>query len=53
MDEEPLFYMQSRGIGRDEATALLVESFAAEALSIVADQPWHGMLEERVRAWLR
>jgi Fe-S cluster assembly protein SufD len=53
MDEEPLFYMQSRGIGRDEAKALLVESFAAEALSIVVDQPWHGMLEERVLAWLR
>lgn len=52
MDEEPLFYMQSRGIGRDEAKALLVEAFAAEALDIVADRPWFDMLSERVRKWL-
>ncbi len=52
MDEEPLFYMQSRGIGRDEAKSLLIESFAAEVLNIVVDRSFYGMLEERVRAWL-
>ena len=52
MDEEPLFYMQSRGIGKEEAKALLIEAFAAEVLNFVEQQPWHGLLMERVRKWL-
>lgn len=53
LDEEPLFYMQSRGIDREAAKALLIQSFAADVLNIVADQPYFDSLIERVGQWLQ
>ncbi|MEN7546628.1 Fe-S cluster assembly protein SufD [Rapidithrix thailandica] len=35
MDEEPLFYLRSRGIGEDKAKALLMHAFAADLLEEV------------------
>lgn len=53
LDEEPLFYMQSRGIDRDAAKALLIQSFAADVLNVVAGQPYYDSLIERVGQWLQ
>lgn len=52
LDSEPLFYMQSRGIGKDEARALLIRSFIAEGLELSGEQAWHEMLEKKVESWL-
>ncbi len=53
LDEEPMFYMRSRGIQEDDARALLIESFAAEVLDLVGDDPIREDLMLRVRDWLQ
>jgi Fe-S cluster assembly protein SufD len=37
LDPDMLFYLRTRGIPRDEARALLIQSFAAEALEKIGD----------------
>jgi Fe-S cluster assembly protein SufD len=38
LDEEALFYLQSRGIGKVEARAMLLYAFALEALETIKDE---------------
>ena len=38
IDAEALFYLRSRGIGEDEARALLIEAFLLEALEEIGDE---------------
>ncbi len=45
LDEEALFYLRSRGIGVDEARALLIHGFAADVLSQVETTPLREFLE--------
>lgn len=52
LDEEPLFYLQSRGIPEAKARALLIEAFCGEALSDVADEVIQDQLRGRISAWL-
>lgn len=53
MDQEPLFYMQSRGIPEGEARALLIQSFIGDILNTVEDdEALHSQLMDHVRAWL-
>jgi Fe-S cluster assembly protein SufD len=47
LNKDALFYMASRGIGADEARALLTEAFIADALAAAPE------LAERAVAWLR
>jgi len=47
LNRDALFYMASRGIGADEARALLIEAFIGDALAGSPD------LAERAVAWLR
>lgn len=53
LDEEPLFYMRSRGIGEDDARSLLIESFAADALETLRDDAVRQQLMGGVREWLK
>lgn len=48
LDEQALFYMQSRGLPADEARALLTQAFLIE----VVDRIDHEGAREVVRAWL-
>jgi Fe-S cluster assembly protein SufD len=52
LDDEPMFYMQSRGIPAEEARALLIESFVAEIFDEVRSEVIREKLLERVRGWL-
>jgi Fe-S cluster assembly protein SufD len=52
LDEEPVFYMRSRGIEEDAARALMIESFCADALETVEDEGLKERLMDEVRAWL-
>jgi Fe-S cluster assembly protein SufD len=52
LDADQIFYVQSRGLPRPEAEALLLEAFAAEAIDHVASAPLGDMLRSRVQAWL-
>jgi Fe-S cluster assembly protein SufD len=52
LSSELLFYMRSRGIPLDQARALLVESFAGEALDRIEDEAIRAALGEITSAWL-
>ena len=45
LDEEQLFYMQSRGIGREEARRILIDAYLDDVISKIED--------EKVAAWIK
>jgi len=52
LDKDSLFYLMSRGIGREEATSMLIRSFVGELLDPIADEKLHGALNSIVDKWL-
>ena len=52
LDPEHVFYLQSRGMPRDQAEALLLEAFGTEAIERVEDESLAGVLLAPFRAWL-
>ncbi len=52
LDQDALFYLQSRGIPATEAKSLLIESFLNGALAEVSFAPAREVYEERIREWL-
>jgi Fe-S cluster assembly protein SufD len=53
LDENQLFYLQSRGIPRENAEALLIEAFAREAIEFVTNEPLRERLEGVLASWLK
>ncbi len=51
LDAEQLFYLRSRGIPDQEARAILVRAFLAEALDPVTNDTARGLLEDAVARW--
>ncbi|MDE2766031.1 MAG: SufD family Fe-S cluster assembly protein, partial [Chloroflexota bacterium] len=49
LDEEALFYLKSRGIGAETATAMLVNGFLAEAVALLDSEPLAAYAETAVR----
>jgi Fe-S cluster assembly protein SufD len=52
IDEDLLFYCQARGIPKDQARALLVESFIGEAIDRVENEGVRAALAQTAREWL-
>ncbi|MFT5631518.1 MAG: Fe-S cluster assembly protein SufD [Gammaproteobacteria bacterium] len=52
IDEDALFYMQSRGVGRKAATDLLTLAFLAEALEEIDNPALADDLRDRLDSWL-
>jgi Fe-S cluster assembly protein SufD len=52
LDEEALFYLQSRGIGREEAKRTLVYAFAGEMLERVALDYLKAPLRKMLNEWM-
>ncbi len=52
IDETALFYLRSRGVPREDATALLVLSFLADAIEEIEDEALAAEIVERLEAWL-
>lgn len=50
VDEDTLFYLQSRGVDYDTAQAMLIRGFAAEILSEFEDDELHAFLESQLDA---
>ena len=48
VDENTLFYLQSRGVDYDTAQAMLIRGFAAEILSEFQDDNLHAFLESQL-----
>ncbi|MDD2324551.1 MAG: Fe-S cluster assembly protein SufD [Alphaproteobacteria bacterium] len=52
LDEEALFYLRSRGIGEQEARALLVGAFIGELVDQVQSAEIADLVRKEVTAWL-
>lgn len=52
LDEEPLFYLRSRGLSEKEARFLLVQAFVGEVLNRVDNADVRVRLEQDVEQWL-
>lgn len=52
LDDEAVFYLQSRGIGPDDARRLLTKAFASESLAAIDDDALRGSLDALVDQWL-
>ena len=52
LDPAQVFYLQSRGVPRDEAEAMLLEAFGEEAIDRVEDEKLAEALRGPFRAWL-
>lgn len=48
LEEEPMFYLRSRGVPKDKAEAILVYAFAAEVLELISDESVRDNLEKRL-----
>ena len=52
IDETALFYLRSRGVPKNEAQALLVLAFLAEAIAEIEDDVIADDVKSRLEAWL-
>lgn len=52
IDETALFYLRSRGVSREDATALLVLSFLADAIAEIEDDGLQAEIVARLENWL-
>jgi Fe-S cluster assembly protein SufD len=52
IDKQMLFFLRSRGIGKEEAERLLVQAFLADAIELISDEQIIGALEARTERWL-
>ena len=52
IDETALFYLRSRGVAREDATALLVLSFLADAIAEIEDAGLQAEIVARLEGWL-
>ncbi len=53
IEDDALFYLQSRGIGREAARALLTYAFASEVAERIPDGATRDWLRDYVDRWLR
>ena len=52
IDETALFYLRSRGVPEEEATALLVLSFVADAIEEIEEERFRDAILTRLEGWL-
>ena len=53
LDEEPLFYLRSRGLKEAEARMLLIQAFADEVADKIKDEGLQAEVKEKAEAWLK
>ena len=52
IDAEQIFYLQTRGLPKEEAEAMLLEAFGVEAIERIDDEALATGLRARLAAWL-
>jgi Fe-S cluster assembly protein SufD len=52
LDPEQIFYLESRGIARSDAKAMLLEAFGGESIDRIGDKSLVDPLRARLAAWL-
>lgn len=53
LDEEPLFYLRSRGLSESQARFLLIQAFVSEVLEKIDNDDQRQKIEEDVITWLQ
>jgi Fe-S cluster assembly protein SufD len=53
LDEEPLFYLRTRGLSAAEARQLLVQAFVDEVADKIGDETVQNAVKKECSAWLR
>ncbi|MCB1783092.1 MAG: Fe-S cluster assembly protein SufD [Alphaproteobacteria bacterium] len=53
LDEEPLFYLRSRGLNAAEARFLLMQAFVDEVVDKIVDEGVRAEVSEKVEGWLK
>lgn len=52
LDEDALFYLQSRGIPAKQARLILIEAFMADVLEVIENEPVRDYFDAVATAWL-
>jgi Fe-S cluster assembly protein SufD len=52
LDEEPLFYLRTRGLSEADARFLLIQAFIAEAVDKIVDETVKDEVSQRTDQWL-
>lgn len=53
LDDEPLFYLRSRGLTETEARMLLVQAFVDEVADKIVDEDMRASVKARAETWLQ
>ena len=53
LDDEPLFYLRSRGLSEGQAHMLLLEAFIAEVIAKIENDAIEQDVAEKTKTWLR
>lgn len=53
LDEEPVFYLRSRGLTEKQARELLIQAFVDEVVDKVADEALQGSIRQTTGKWLQ
>ena len=53
LDEEPLFYLRSRGLTEAQARMLLVQAFVDEVIDKVEDEGFQTQIKDMAEQWLK
>ena len=52
LDDEPLFYLRSRGLSESAARQLLVQAFVDEVADKIVDEELQALVKEKATVWL-
>ena len=52
LDEEPVFYLRSRGLSEKEARELLIQAFVDEVVDKIVDEDIQASVREKTGQWL-
>ena len=53
LDEDPVFYLRSRGLSEAQARKLMLQSFIAEVCDNIEDEKFRSVIDVKVEAWLQ
>ena len=52
LDEEPLFYLRSRGLTDAQARLLLMDAFVDEVVDKIEDEKFKTIIQQQAQEWL-
>lgn len=53
LDQEPIFYLRSRGLSEAQARMLMIQAFVGEVIEKVKDEPRAQAISEKAEQWLQ